>query len=82
MGAWYSKWRIAVTEQHQDVPHRQIPTVCSFCEKPQDQVARLIGGPRGIAICNECVRLCTEILDETSSPIQAPPSPTSAPNVS
>ena len=37
--------------------------VCSFCGKGQDQVRRLIAGP-GVYICNECVELCTDILDE------------------
>ena len=36
---------------------------CSFCGKGQDQVKRLIAGP-GVYICNECVELCTDILDE------------------
>ncbi|MDO5301880.1 MAG: ATP-dependent Clp protease ATP-binding subunit ClpX [Tissierellia bacterium] len=36
---------------------------CSFCGKPQSQVERLIAGPN-VYICNECVRLCQEILDE------------------
>lgn len=35
---------------------------CSFCNKPQDMV-KLIAGP-GVFICNECVDLCNEILDE------------------
>ena len=37
--------------------------VCSFCGKGQDQVRRLIAGP-GVYICNECVELCTDILDD------------------
>lgn len=36
---------------------------CSFCGKPQSQVRRLIAGPN-IYICDECIRLCQEILDE------------------
>ena len=36
---------------------------CSFCGKTQKQVAKLIAGP-GVFICNECVDLCVEILDE------------------
>lgn len=36
---------------------------CSFCGKNQDQVVKLIAGP-GVYICNECVGLCNEILDE------------------
>ncbi|MBP7860460.1 ATP-dependent protease ATP-binding subunit ClpX [bacterium] len=36
---------------------------CSFCGKSQDQVKKLIAGP-GVYICDECVDLCNEILDE------------------
>jgi ATP-dependent protease Clp ATPase subunit len=35
---------------------------CSFCGKDQYQVLRLVVGPDGVAICNECVSLCNEIL--------------------
>ena len=37
---------------------------CSFCEKPQDRVKRLIAGPRGVYICNECIDLCQQIIHE------------------
>jgi ATP-dependent Clp protease ATP-binding subunit ClpX len=36
---------------------------CSFCGKTQKQVAQLIAGP-GVYICDECVELCNEIIDE------------------
>lgn len=36
---------------------------CSFCGKSQEQVRKLIAGP-GVYICDECVDLCNEILDE------------------
>ena len=36
---------------------------CSFCSKSQDQVRKLIAGP-GVYICDECIDLCNEILDE------------------
>ncbi|HEX16348.1 MAG: ATP-dependent Clp protease ATP-binding subunit ClpX [Deltaproteobacteria bacterium] len=36
---------------------------CSFCGKSQDQVRKLIAGPR-VYICDECVQLCNEILEE------------------
>ncbi len=36
---------------------------CSFCGKPQDQVRRLIAGPN-VFICDECIGLCQEIIDE------------------
>src|SRR5690349_8418382 len=37
---------------------------CSFCGKAQDVVRRLIAGPGGVYICNECVNLCNEIIAE------------------
>lgn len=37
---------------------------CSFCGKPQDAVRKLIAGPDGIFICDECVSLCSEIIEE------------------
>jgi len=37
--------------------------MCSFCGKSQNQVKKLIAGP-GVYICNECVDLCNEIIDE------------------
>ena len=39
-------------------------TRCSFCGKAAEQVAKLIAGP-GAYICNECVRLCTEIIEQS-----------------
>jgi ATP-dependent Clp protease ATP-binding subunit ClpX len=41
---------------------------CSFCGKPQDQVRRLIAGPGAVYICDECVELCREIIDEETPP--------------
>jgi len=38
---------------------------CSFCGKHQNQVQRLIAGP-GAFICNECIELCNEILEENA----------------
>ena len=37
---------------------------CSFCGKPQDAVRKLIAGPDGIFICDECISLCSEIIEE------------------
>ncbi|MBL8770789.1 MAG: ClpX C4-type zinc finger protein [Phenylobacterium sp.] len=34
---------------------------CSFCAKPQTQVAKMVSGP-GVLICNECVKLCDSIM--------------------
>lgn len=37
---------------------------CSFCNKTQIQVRKLIAGPNGAYICDECIDVCTEILEE------------------
>ena len=37
---------------------------CSFCGKTDDQVKKLIAGPNGTYICDECVGICAEIIDE------------------
>jgi ClpX C4-type zinc finger len=36
---------------------------CSFCTKPSSAVAKVIAGP-GVYICNECIQLCNDILDQ------------------
>ena len=49
------------------------PIRCSFCGKSQDEVNRIIAGP-GVYICNECVELCHEIIEDDkvqSAPAQA-----------
>lgn len=37
---------------------------CSFCGKTEEQVRKLIAGPDGAFICDECIEICTEIIDE------------------
>ena len=37
---------------------------CSFCNKTQDQVRKMIAGPAGVYICDECVEICADIVDE------------------
>ncbi len=55
---------------------------CSFCGRSQEQVNRLIAGPGSVYICDQCVELCKEILDEETaagdveeSTLQSVPSP-------
>ena len=43
--------------------NRQGPR-CSFCGKSQDAVRRMIAGPEGIYICDECVDICSDIIEE------------------
>src|SRR5881409_1173248 len=45
---------------------------CSFCGKNQDQVRRLIAGPGAVYICDECVELCREIIDEEELTVGKP----------
>lgn len=40
---------------------------CSFCGKRQDDVKKLVAGGQGVFICNECVVLCNEIMEEEIS---------------
>ncbi len=37
---------------------------CSFCEKTEHQVRKLIAGPHNVYICDECIELCSEIIEE------------------
>ena len=37
---------------------------CSFCEKSEHQVRKLVAGPHNVYICDECIELCTEIIEE------------------
>ncbi|MCO5176989.1 MAG: ATP-dependent Clp protease ATP-binding subunit ClpX [Thermomicrobiales bacterium] len=48
---------------------------CSFCGKGQEEVRRLIAGPGAVYICDECVQLCREIIEEEEQPA-AQPEPT------
>jgi len=53
--------------------HQHEPQRCSFCKRGQDEVRRLISGPDGVFICDECVELCREILQEDSGREPIPP---------
>ena len=48
---------------------------CSFCGKNQEQVRRLIAGPGAVYICDECVELCREIIQEESGSQVKPKTP-------
>ena len=41
---------------------------CSFCNRDEEEIQRLISGPEGVYICNECVDLCDEMLHGVSPP--------------
>ena len=42
----------------------QPPRRCSFCGRTENQVAKLIAGPEGVYICDECVMICADIMEE------------------
>ena len=50
---------------------------CSFCGKRNDQVRKILSGPNGVYICDECIELCNELINEEfedemgSAPLQA-----------
>jgi len=44
-------------------PSAPAPRRCSFCSRGESEVQRLIAGPEGVFICNECVDLCRDILE-------------------
>lgn len=46
------------------IGNQGVPQHCSFCRRAQGEVRRLISGPENVFICDECVDLCREILDE------------------
>ena len=37
---------------------------CSFCGKPKEETRRLISGPDGVCICDDCVDICKSMVDE------------------
>lgn len=52
------------------INHEEEQLKCSFCGKSQDQVRKLVAGP-GVFICDECIGLCTDIIDEELAGIDA-----------
>ncbi|MFC1402785.1 MULTISPECIES: ClpX C4-type zinc finger protein [Streptacidiphilus] len=50
---------------------------CSFCAKPEAEVSKVIAGP-GVYICNECVRLCDDLL---AQPAKEPAEPSDQPEI-
>ena len=42
---------------------------CSFCGKSRSQVSKLIQGPGGVYICDECVHACSQMIDEADGSV-------------
>ena len=59
---------------------RQTMVYCSFCGKSQDEVDKLIAGP-GVCICDECVQLCMDIIEEGQPRAERPRTTVKAKNV-
>ena len=55
----------------------KVPYRCSFCGKSQEQVRKLIAG-QGVYICDECINLCQEIIEEEMLEAPARPKPQAA----
>ena len=55
----------------------KVPYRCSFCGKSQEQVRKLIAG-QGVYICDECINLCQEIIEEEMLEAPARPKPSAA----
>jgi hypothetical protein len=49
---------------------RRVIAACSFCLKPNTEVARLVAGP-GVYICNDCVALCVQVIEGQPTPVPA-----------
>jgi hypothetical protein len=59
---WARGWVDRIADASKDKPLAQ-GLVCSFCGKTQREVRKLIAGP-GICICDECISLCNELIQE------------------
>lgn len=53
--SYLKKWR-------EELPEGTI--YCSFCGKAQDDVKKMIAGPANCFICDECIEICNEIMEE------------------
>ena len=51
-------------------PEQSAKLVCSFCGKSQDEVRKLVAGPK-VYICDECIDLCNDIIGEETGVGQA-----------
>src|SRR5216683_6275673 len=54
---------LSVAAQNNPPPTKTL--YCSFCGKSQHEVAKLIAGPPPVLICDECVDICTDVVEPT-----------------
>ena len=59
--------RLERKQNHMADKVREGKVRCSFCHKTEDQVRKLIAGPDGAYICDECIGICSEIMEEEFS---------------
>lgn len=50
------------------MPDESPNVACSFCGKDQDEVRKIIAGPKSVCICDECIDLCNDIVAEETLP--------------
>ncbi|MCI2049222.1 MAG: ATP-dependent Clp protease ATP-binding subunit ClpX [Lachnospiraceae bacterium] len=61
-------------------PHQ--PRRCSFCGRTENQVGKLIAGPDGVYICDECVAICSDIVNDEENTEEAAPAKSAADKIS
>jgi|HubBroStandDraft_3_1064219.scaffolds.fasta_scaffold446828_2 hypothetical protein len=66
---WLAAWEASQKEPRYNeamaaTREQSTKLVCSFCGKGQDDVRKLIAGPRDVYICDECIDLCNDIIAE------------------
>ncbi|MBO7214481.1 MAG: ATP-dependent Clp protease ATP-binding subunit ClpX [Clostridia bacterium] len=52
---------------------------CAFCGKPKELANKLVAGPNGLYICDECLDICNSILEEENAPLEAEQVPLKTP---
>ena len=67
MSAGDGHLRLERKQNHMADKVREGKVRCSFCHKTEDQVRKLIAGPDGAYICDECIGICSEIMEEELS---------------
>lgn len=54
----------AITGKGDSMTDKSRDCRCSFCAKDRSEVRRMIAGPNGVFICNECVALCNQVIED------------------
>lgn len=59
-----------VNQEETYMHHESKPYQCSFCGKDNAEVRRMIAGPNGVFICDECMTKCNEIIAKEEAELQ------------